>query len=458
VRRRDWLRLAASGAFAAEPKNRPPVSRETLVVKMPETEPVRLANGVTILAMEDRRLPIATVTFRIESAGQIYSPRPGVAELTAAMLPEGAAGRSGKQIVEAASRLGATLSSFASPGAEVASVDGEGLTSRWAEWFELLCGVIRQPAFPADDFQNVRQRWVAGLRMRRPGALAEERLLRMVYGKHPAAITYPSAEALASLTPEMLAAWHRERYTPSNTVIGCIGRVRASDFRAQAEKLLGSWKGPDARPALPPPPERPTARRIALIDRPGAPQTEIAIGALLFDRRDPDFFPLMLLNGVLGSGMGSRFVRILRREKRYAFQAFSAYSATRFPGLWRGRATVRADATMDSLEIMLGQLRELCDDPLPAAELEQAKRAAAGAFALTLEQPQQLLTNSYTRFRYGFSADYWERYPAKINSVTPGEIQAVAQKYLNPERVQIVLSGDTSRFRGAIEKMGPVET
>src|SRR5262245_47629234 len=115
MRRRDWLALIAGGAFAAEPKNRVPVSHEPLVVKMPEAEPARLANGITVLAMEDRRLPIATVSFRIEGAGGLYSSRPGVAQLTAAMLTEGAAGRSGRQIVEAASRLGATLSAVANP-------------------------------------------------------------------------------------------------------------------------------------------------------------------------------------------------------------------------------------------------------------------------------------------------------------------------------------------------------
>jgi zinc protease len=126
--------------------------------------------------------------------------------------------------------------------------------------------------------------------------------------------------------------------------------------------------------------------------------------------------------------------------------------------MWRGRATVRGDATAESLDIMLAQLRQLCDQPLAAEELERAKRAAVGGFALTLESPSQLLTNSYLRFRYGFSADYWERYPAKINAVTPGEIQAAAQKYCNPERVQIVLAGDAAPFRGAIEKLGRVES
>jgi zinc protease len=374
------------------------------------------------------------------------------------MLTEGAAGRSGRQIVEAASHAGASLSAFAEPGSEIAGVDGQGLATRWAEWFDLMCGVLQKPSFPADEFQGVRQRWEAGLRMQRPAAIADRRLLPMVYGKHPAAIGYPVGEALASVTPEMSKAWHRERYTPSNTVIACIGKVRPSEFRAKAENLLGSWSGPAVAPVLPPPPEATPARRIALIDRPGAAQTEIEIGALLFDRRDPNYFPMLLLNRVLGNGMGSRFIRILRREKRYAFAAGSGFTAGRFPGIWRARATVRADATLDSLQIMLGEMRQICDNLLPVQELEDAKRAAAGTFALTLENPGELLQNCYLRFRYGFSSDYWERYPAKIEAVTAGEVQAAARKYLNPERAQIVLSGDLTRWRGALEKLGPVES
>ncbi len=456
--RRNWLAMAATGAFAAAPKNRVPISRDTLVVRMPDAEPLRLANGVTILAIEDRRLPIANVAFKIEGAGEIFAPTPGVASLTAAMLSEGTAGRSGKQTVEAASRSGASLINYADPGAEMAVVDGEGLAARWPEWFELMCGMVQRPAFPADEFQQMRQRWEAGLRMQRPAERADQRLLQMVYGKHPAAIGYPVGEALASLTPEMLVAWHRERYTPSNAVITCIGKVRVAELRAKAENLLGAWRGPNVAPQLPPAPEAPASRRIALIDRPGAAQTEIEIGALLFERRSPDYFPLLLLNGVLGNGMSSRFIRILRREKRYAYATSSGFTAGRFAGIWRGRATVRADATVDSLEIMLGQMRQMCDELLSAEELAQAKRAAAGAFALGLEEPRGVLGNCYLRFRYGFSTDYWERLPAKIESVTAREIQAVAQKYLNPERLQMVLSGDVSRWRGALEKLGPSES
>lgn len=457
--RRELLAIAATGAFAADGLNRAPFSHENLRVKLPEAAPVKLPNGVTLLAIEDNRLPIAQVRFQVEDAGAMYSTRPGVAECTAEMLMEGAGVRSGKQIADEAARLGATLSSAAPAATETATVAGSGLTSRFSEWLDLLTTVVLHPSFPADEFAGLRQRWLVRGRLRdtQPSNLADDALLRLIYGSHPAAIASPPAESLAALTPEMLAAWHRERYTPAKMVVLCIGRVPTSSFAAKMEKLLGGWKAAEANPSpLPPPVPAPT-RRIVLIDRPGAAQTELAIGGLLMERRDPDFIAMGLLNGVLGGNIGSRLFRILREEKGYSFNPNSSYGGYRFPGFWRVKAGVRTDATADSIAIILGQLRRLCDEPIPAAELDRAKSSAVGGFALGLEQPAQVINQSYLRYRYGFSPDFWERYPAKVNAVTAGETQTIAQKYLAADRAHIVAVGDGARIRPALEKLGRVE-
>lgn len=457
--RRTLLAMAATGGFAADHLNRAPVSHESLRVKLPEATPVKLSNGVTVLAIEDNRLPIAMVRFQVEDAGAIYSSRPGVAEFVADMLTEGGGGRSGKQILDEAARLGATLSSSAPAAAEAALVEGSGLTSHFSEWVDLLTAMVLHPSFPADEFNVMRQRWQARTRMRgtQPSTLADDALQRLTYGSHPAAISSLPPEALSALTPEMLATWHRERYTPAKMVVLCIGRVRTSSFVAKMEKLLGGWKAVETNPPPPPPPQPAAARRIVLIDRPGAPQTELAIGGLLMERRDPDYIAMGVLNGVLGGSISSRLFRILRDEKGYAFNPGSVYSAYRFPGFWRVKAGVRTDATADSIAIILGQLRRLCDEPIPPVELEQSKSSTVGGFALRLEQPAQVIGQSYLRYRYGFSADYWERFPAKVNAVTAGETQALAQKYLAPDRAHIVAVGDASRIRGALEKLGKVE-
>ena len=166
---------------------------------------------------------------------------------------------------------------------------------------------------------------------------------------------------------------------------------------------------------------------------------------------------MTVLNHALGGSSSSRLFRELRDEKGYAYNAQSLVSAYRFPGFWRLRAGVRTDATAESITLMLAQLKRICDEPMPAEELGESQSAVVGRFALNLEQPQQVMSLSYLRQRYGFSADYWERYPAKLMAVTAGEIQAVAQKYLRPERAHIIAVGDASKIRGALAKLGPVE-
>ena len=457
--RREWLAMTAAGAFGAERLNRAPISRDTLAVKLPEADAVKLANGVTVLAMEDNRLPIAQVRFQMEGAGAIYSPRQGVAEITADMLREGGAGRSAKQIVDQAARLGATLTSAAPAGAEVASVEGSGLTSRFSEWVDLAADVLLRPSFPADEFSSVRQRLMLATRIRltKPAVVATDTAQKILYGTHPAALSAPPVEALASLTPDMPAAWHRERYSPGKLVVSCIGRVRPGAFVSQMEKRLGGWKAPDANVVLPPNPQPAGSRRIVLVDRPGAAQTELAIGNVIFDRRDPDLFPFAVMNSVLGGSSGSRLFEILRNEKGYVFSVQSVWSATRFPGFWQVRAGTRTDATADTVAIILEQLRRVCEEPIPAAELEAGKRGVVGGFALNLEQPAQVIGLSYLRYRYGFSPDYWERYPAKMMAVTAGEAQAVARKYADPNRALIVAVGDAAKIRAGLERFGKVE-
>jgi zinc protease len=460
VTRRGWLSLAAGAAVAADRKNRAPVSREPLIVKFPEGDAVKLANGVTLVVVEDNRLPIATIFFRVEGAGPIYSAQPGVAEMTAEMLREGAGGRTGRQIVEEAARLGATIQATAQQGAETAGLDGVGLAGRWPEWFSLLGSLILQPTFPADDFTALRQRWLVNrpARARQAAIAAEDALTRVTYGSHPAGALMPAPESLAALTPERLAAFHRERYIPENTVVLAVGRLRTAAFRSEAEKTLGAWKGGNFKPQLPSPPQPPATRRVLLIDRPGAAQTEFAIGGLLTDRRDPDYFPIQLANAILGGGATSRLSQSLCEEKGYGSAASSIVNTPRFTGFWRARASVRTDAAADSLAIMLDHLRRLCDEPVSPEELEHARRVVSGAFALQLEQPGNVGTLSYLRYRYGFSNDYWERYPAKLNSVSAAEVQAVAQKYFRPNRANIVAAGDGARIRPALAKYGNVET
>jgi hypothetical protein len=243
--RRQLISMAAASAFAAERLDRAPISHEPLKLTLSQAEPVKLSNGIAVLTIEDKRLPIATALCQVEGAGAIHSPKPGVAELTADMLVEGAGKRSGRQIADEAARLGAQLTSMAPAGAETITVEGSGLTGHMAEWMELFSSLVLHPTFPADEFSGLKQRRLvdARLRLTRPATIAYDTGQRLLFRGHPAGMPAPAPEALAALTPEMLAAWDRERYTPGEDGDLVRGKGEAFDVGFVGREAVRRMEG-----------------------------------------------------------------------------------------------------------------------------------------------------------------------------------------------------------------------
>lgn len=448
-----------AAAFAADRKIAPPISHQMVTVKLPPTSEATLSNGLKLLIVEDARFPLVWARFYVDGAGILYSRGPGVAEITAEMLDKGTKQRNAKQIAEDAARFGATVQSSARLGnRESAIVAASGLSAHFEDWMELSADVLTNPSFSPDQFnsQVARIRTQIHLEMGEPKQVAQNALMRMLYGSHPGGEAVAPLPALDSLTPRMAADWHRERYAPANTVLTIIGRVGASAARSAVEKLLASWKTPAPAFSLPPEPVAPEKRRIQLIDRPGAPQTRIEIGNLLFPSSHPDHFAMILLDHVLGGAGDARLESMLEAMG----QAVSANTWTilaRYTGCWGISAGVRTEFTAQALGTILAEIQRLCDEAPSADELSGAKSSVTGRFALTLEQPSQVINDSYQRLRYGYSTDYWDNYPARINAVTAAEVRAVARKYYDPARAQIAVAGDAAKIRRDLEKFGPVE-
>lgn len=459
--RRALLALAGS-ALAANRKNRAPVSHEMLGVKLPEATPTKLSNGLTLLTMEDDRFPLVWTRFHIDGAGLVYSPSPGVAQVTAEMLGQGSnwgsTQRSAKRVAEDAAALGATLQSGVFANRETAVLDGSGLSAKFYDWLAICAGCVINPSFSADEFNGLRERWRVNLhlKMAEPAMVAQDEILRLIYGSHPAGQGDPTPAEISALTPEAAAAWHRARYAPANTVLSVIGRVKADEVASRIEKLLGNWNTPAPQFSLPPEPQPAERRHISLFDRNGAAQTTLELGNLLIRRSDPQYFALVLLQRVLGGEGDSRLQRMLE-EAGEALTASSTENTAHYTGYWRISAAVRTESTGRALSTILGELRRLCDEPVSVDELDRAKSAVTGRFALTLEHPREVINYSYQRSHYGFSSDYWESYPSRIQAVTAAEVQAVARKYYQPDRAHIVAVGDGAQIRSDLAELGPVE-
>lgn len=444
-----------------ERKNKAPVSKEVLRVKLPKPKEVTLDNGLTVLILEDHRFPTVNVRLDLAAAGALYEPAnmPGLASAAASLIREGTKTRNSRQIAEDVDRLGATLNAFTGFGATTTVINASGLSDNLDEWFALMVDVLLNPTFPADELEKYKARQKVLLKQQRtqPSFLANERFSKAVYGNHPASVVAATEESINSLSTEILAKWHAERYVPQGSILGIAGDVNANELIPKLKKWFAGWKKTDLTESLPPNPSPTTTKKIYLVDRPNSVQTTLTLGNIAIDRVSPDYIPVTVMNRIIGGGPAARLFINLREEKGYTYGVYSGISSGKYPGPWSASGDFRTDVTDGAMKELHYEINRIRTEDVPDAELDETKRALVANFALSLEQPTQLLSYAVTQKTYRLPADYWDTYPAKLMGVTAADVKRVANKYLNPEAMQVVAVGDGSKIKSVLEKYGPVE-
>ncbi len=445
-----------------EIKGRVPVSDTLLRVHLPRPVTARLDNGMRLVIVENHRLPLAHAVLYIDGAGPIFEPRKlsGLASLTADMLSEGTSQRQSRELAVAAEKLGAAIETNSEFGSPYAQVTVSALGENLDQWLPLVADMVLHPSFPAAEFTASKEHMALSLRQQlsQPGFLAEQRFRSALFGEYPAAVTAPTPESLARIDRDLLVKWYSERYRPQNAILGISGNVDARQVIALARKYFGPWQKSAFVPALPPAPAPPRSRKLYVVDRPGSVQTTIMVGGLGIDRRSPDYVAVMVANRVLGENPTGRLFSNLREVHGWTYGAYSKVRAGAYAGSWAGSTDVRTEVTGDALSEFLTEVRRIGSEPVPAAELRQAKRAFVADFASSLESPKRLLEYYLESAIYDFPDDYWDDLPAKVMAVTTADVQRVAGRYLNPDALQIVAVGDRAKILPALRKYGPLQT
>ena len=439
--------------------NRAPVNKEVLQVHLPRPTITQLPNGLTVIVLEQHKLP--TIAFDLwVKPGALADPKglPGLASFTADMLREGTVRRTSAQIAAQVDEIGASLNAAADFGSSVATVRAGGLVENTETLLDLLSDVVLHPTFPADELEKYKQRKLAVLEQERadPSFLAEEKLHQALYGEFPAAVVEATPESVKRAAPADLKAFHDRYYRPGNAILGVVGDVKAADALRAVQKYFGGWQGAAEAPSLPAVP-KPTPAKVILVDRRGSVQTNILAGDLAIRRNDPDYFALTVMNRILGGGPAARLFLDLREEKGYTYGAYSDFSALVYPGVWEAETEVRNAVTDPALRDLFAELRKVRDEAVPADELDEARRSIVARFALSLERPEELLTDWLTVQYFGLPEDYWDTYPAHISAIGPQAVQQVARKYIDLDHLQLVCVGDAAQIRSVVAKYGAVE-
>jgi zinc protease len=412
------------------------------------------------MVLEDHRVPSIQFEIIMTGAGGYYDPAdmPGLADTTASLMDEGTASKTSEQIAQSLDTMAASVAVSANEGSQVATLTGSALTDQFDSVIALAADILLNPSFPEKELGLYKVRARAALEEQRsdPDFLKEERFAKIMYGSHPAASTGLTRASLEKMTRQSLVDFHKRNYVPDYAIIGVSGDITLSEARTKFEQALKSWpKSGKPRPGVVDPPD-PGAGTIALVNRPGSVQTGFLLGEPAIDRAHADYDALTVMNTILG-GSNGRLFRELRERKGYTYGVYSGLRALRYRGDWRASMDVRTEVTEASLRDLLAELAKMRDELVPADEFRDAQRSLTASFALSLENPAELLNLYIVRQLYNFPVDYWDRYTDRIMAVTPQQVQAMARKYLDPKKLHIASVGDADKIRSGLATLGPVQ-
>jgi len=431
------------------------------VFTLPAPETFRLANGLKVMVVERHELPVVSASVVTLTGSDANPPeRPGLAAFTAAMLSEGTATRSALQIADDVDQIGATLNTGSSADNSYTGI--RVLKNNTDAAFALLSDVTLHPAFDAKEIERLRKQRLTALLQQNdnPNALATRVFYHVLYGdKHPYGfIELGTTASVKAITRDDLMSFWKRGYVPESSALVIAGDVTLAEARTLAEKYFGSWQGKGEKIALPEVAGGAT-RRIVIVDKPGAPQTQLRVGEIGIARSNPDYVPVEVMNMMLGGTFSSRINMNLREEHGYTYGAFSRFLSRRAPGPFVAGSGVRTDATAPAVREIFNELNRMRATDLTPDELALARDSLARSLPGRFETTPEAAASIAEIFVYGLPNDYFQTLPAKVDAVSAAEVRRVAERYLTPEAMTVVVVGDRAKIEPELKTLdlGPVE-
>jgi len=451
---------AAQEAAVAEVKDAFDRSMMPKLGKMPELVPPtvkrhKLSNGLQILLAERHSLPIVSFNLVI-NGGETLTPKgkDGLASLTASLLEEGTKTRSSLQLAGELAEIGASLG--AGSGEESTSVSLSTLTGHLDKALDIYTDVILNPSFPEKELKRLQIQRISRLKARadNPAQVAGLVFPRLLYGADHPYGRFDTIDSVKSIKREDAVSLYQKLFVPDNASLIVVGDTTADAILPKLEEAFKGWpKGP-----VPTPPavEAPPAKSLAvyLVDKPGAAQSVITIGKVGVPRKTPDFFPLSVMNAILGGQFSSRINLNLREEKGYTYGARSSFAFEKGPGPFEARGTFRTSVTKESLIELMKELTEIGGSrPATDAEIAFAKGRIIQGFPGKFETTSGVANSLATVVIYGLPDDYFATFQPNVGAVTKADVDRVAKTYITPESMTILVVGDRSKVEESIKSL-----
>ena len=431
--------------------------------RLPSVTRVTLDNGLRVVVAEQREVPLVEMQLLV-GAGSAQDPKgdEGVAALTARVLTRGAGDRSAVELAREIESLGGELSAGA--GTDATIVGAEFLAEDFARGLGLVRDVVLAPRFEKDEVRRARDDQVSTIlaTLEQPSAVADKCYAAFLYGAHPyGRPTDGSISTVKELGRGDVREYYERWYHPNNSILVLVGAVSADEALAAIRQSLGGWPSrADAVPVRAAAPAAITGRKVLLVDKADATQTQIRFGNISIKRSDPDDLVASVGNTILGGGFTSRLIEELRVKRSLTYSAWSMFSARLLGGDFRVGTFTKSPTTLETLQLALSVEDEFRRTLPDAKALQKAKEYLSGQFPLRLESPEALAAKLAELEFHGLPQDELTTYQTRVRAVSAAGVAAVAERDMpGADRVAIVVVGKASEVKAPLEQaFGAVET
>jgi zinc protease len=453
------IALVSSGSLFAQarawPSERPPRPLAARDVKFPPYEIQTLPNGLQVVVVLHHEQPAVSMRLLVR-AGSASDPsgKLGLVNELASLLDQGTETRSAEELADAIDFIGGAMGTGAAT--DVTYLNMVVMKDSFEAGLRMLSDMARHPAFAPAEMDRHLQQTLAGLRvsLEDPDYVADAVFDRLVYGFHPYGMPHTGTpETISGITRDDLVAFHKKFFAPNNAILAIVGDVTADGAFDLARKVFGDWERREipVEKFIDPPA---AMRRLVVVDKPDAVQTEVRVGHIGIPRKFPDYMAVNLAIRILGGEGSNRLHNVLRTQRSLTYGAQADLDTLKDTGDIEAHTNTRSVATAEVVRVIFDEFWRLQREPVSERELADAKAYMTGSFPLTIETPDEIAMQVLNVVFYGLPIEELQTYRERVNAVSVDDIQRVARAYLKPDRLSVVLVGNVAAFDKDLKGVG----
>lgn len=452
---------AAAPASQQSPDPRQLDYPELRDVAVPEVQRVTLSNGMRLLLLEDRELPLISLSGRMR-VGSIYEPadKVGLADITGQVMRSGGTtSRTGDELDEELEQIAASVETRIGQDSGYASVSV--LKEDIDKGLEILADVLMHPAFRQDKIELAKMQHRSAIARRNdsPGAIASREFTKLIYGPDSVYARHTEYATIDNISRDDLVAFHKRFIGPNNMMLAIWGDFDTEDMIARIEKAFDGWEQIDLDLSPKPDVNYTWRSTVNVVPRDDLNQSNIYMGHIGGVMSDPNYPTLTLMNHILGGGFTGRLFRNVRSRQGLAYSVFGTYSSHYDrPGVFAMGCQTKSETTVHAIEAIIEEARKITAELVTDEELELAKESYLNSFVFHFDSTEKVINRLMTYEYYGYPADFLQQTRARIEKVTRADILRVARAHLRPEAMQILVVGRPEDFDRPLSTLGEVRS